>query len=156
MVKYTITGDYLFLEVVGAHKFWALKSELKIPLEHIKGVHADPKPAMGWFQGLKIAGTDLPNLFRAGMFWQDGNKVFWDVRHAEKTIVIEMEDESCAKQIIEVNNQEVAIMKIRQAITDYSASKAAEVNELDAFLQNQAPILNLTKKEADEIVDQNS
>src|SRR5690348_11259536 len=94
MVSISITPDQIFLEVKGSHKLWALKSSLDVPFEHVKAVRADPKPAMGWFQGWKIAGTDLPNIFRAGMFWQEGDKVFWDVRHPKKTIVIELEDEA--------------------------------------------------------------
>ncbi len=135
MVDITIGIDSLKLEVKGTHKFWALRSRLDIPLEHIKGVRADPKPAMGWFQGMKIAGTDVPNMFRAGMFWQEGNKVFWDVRHAKKTIVIEMEDESCAKLIVEVKDPQSAVQEIRQALADHAAAKEEAVRELDAFLQ---------------------
>lgn len=135
MVEVSFTHDSLVLNVQGTHKFWALKSRLEIPLEHIKSVVADPDPAMGWFQGLKIAGTDLPNLFRAGLFYQEGNKVFWDVRHAEKTIVIELHDESCGKLIVEVEDPQAAIQQIHAALADHLALKAAAESELEQFLR---------------------
>jgi len=134
MVEITITPDRLFLEVKGSHKLWALKSTLDVPLQHVKAVHADPDPAMGWFQGLKIAGTELPHIFRAGMFWHEGDKVFWDVRHPQKTIVIELEDETCAKLIVEVHDPEQEVQKIRQAIADYHRALAQAGNELDQFI----------------------
>lgn len=140
MVQLTVTPDRLFLEVKGSHKFWALRSSLDVPLEHIRGVHADPKPAMGWFQGLKIAGTDLPNIFRAGMFYQEGDKVFWDVRHPKKCIVIELEDESRAKLIIEVKNPEAAVQEIRKAMADYQASRDAAQAELDSYVAGLTPL----------------
>ena len=134
MVKITITPDRLFLEVQDSHKFWALKSSLSVPLDHIRGVHADPKPAMGWFQGFKLAGADIPHIFRAGMFYQDGDKVFWDVRHPKKTIVIELEDETCAKLIVEVKNPEAAVKEILKAIEDYRISKDRATEELDRYV----------------------
>lgn len=134
MVEISISHDKLVLDVQGTHKLWALKSRLEIPIEHIQGVEADPDPAMGWFQGLKIAGTDIPNLFRAGWFYQDGNKVFWDVRHPEKTIVIGLQDESCAKLIVEVEDPDATVQEIRAALADHFASKAAAVRELEQFL----------------------
>ena len=135
MVDISVSAERLDLEVKGTHKFWALRSRLEIPLEHVTGVHADPDPAMGWFRGMKIAGTDLPHIFRAGLFWQDRDKVFWDVRHPKKTIVIELEDESCAKLIVEVRDPSAAVEQIRRAIADYQASKADAEHELEEVLR---------------------
>ena len=135
MVEISIAAERLDLEVLGTHKLWAVKSRLQIPLEHVKSVHADPKPAMGWFQGLKVAGADIPHIFRAGMFWQDGGKIFWDVRHPKNTIVIELEDENCTKLIVEVKNPTATIKYIQQAIDDYQAAKAAAELELEQSLR---------------------
>ena len=55
MVKIGIEGDKAIFEVEGWDKLWSFRSHLEIPLAHIKGAHPDPKPAMGWFQGLKLA-----------------------------------------------------------------------------------------------------
>ncbi len=136
MVEITPFHDRIALEVKGWHKLWALKSQLEIPLEHIKGVHADPHPAMGWFQGLKIAGTDLPHVFRAGLFFQEGNKVFWDVRHAAQTIVFDLEDEYFAKLIVEVEDPEAAVQMIQEAMRNYETAKAMAVVELDQAMHN--------------------
>jgi hypothetical protein len=78
---------------------------------------------MGWFQGLKVAGTDLPNIFRAGTFYQQGEWVFWDVHHPEKTIVIQLEHERYKKLIVEVENPEQEIQKIKRSLGQASASK---------------------------------
>jgi hypothetical protein len=70
---------------------------------------------MGWFEGLKIAGTDIPNIFRAGTFYQQGEWVFWDVHHPEKTIVVELEHEKFRKLIIEVEDPEQEVQRIKSA-----------------------------------------
>ena len=90
------------------------EERLEIPLSHIKGARIDPAPAMGWFQGLKLAGTDLPNIFRAGTFYQQGELVFWDVHEPKNTVVIDLDHERYKKLIIEVENPEQEIKKFNR------------------------------------------
>lgn len=116
MVEISIENGLLVLDVQGSHKFWALKSRLEIPLLHIRSVQADPNPAMGWFDGLKVAGTDIPNVFRAGLFWMDGERVFYDVRNPQNTIIIELADENYAKLIVEVEDPRSAVAQIQAAL----------------------------------------
>lgn len=121
MVEVSIDETKVTFEVKGMDKVWALTSRLEIPWEHIRTVYADPNPAMGWFQGLKLAGADIPNHFRAGLFYQEGNKVFWDVRHPEKTIVVELNDEKYAKLIIEVADPETVLQEVNTAMKSIRA-----------------------------------
>jgi hypothetical protein len=117
MVEIKIDGDKAVFEVEGWDKLWSLRSRLEIPLAHIIGAHVDPKPAMGWFNGLKLLGTAIPHIFRAGTFYQDGDYVFWDVRHPEKTIVIDLDHEHFGKLIIEVADPTAAVALINNAIS---------------------------------------
>lgn len=117
MVQIRIEADKAVFEIQNWDKLWSLKSRLEIPLAHIRGAEVDPEPAMGWFQGIKVAGTDLPNMFRAGTFYQKGQLVFWDVRHPEKTIVINLLHERYKKLIIEVADPESAVTMINNAIS---------------------------------------
>lgn len=116
MVEITIGADEVIFEVQGWDKMWSLRSQLKIPISHIRSVYADPEPAMGWFQGLKIAGAGVPNIFRAGTFYQQGELVFWDVHEPAKTIVVELDHERYKKLIIEVADPEREVEKIRGCI----------------------------------------
>jgi len=43
MVDITLDGDRVRFEVQGWDKLWALKSELSIPLSHVRGVRIDPE-----------------------------------------------------------------------------------------------------------------
>jgi len=116
MVEITIEPDKVIFEVQGFDKVWSLRSQLSIPLSHIQSVYADPEPAMGWFNGLKVAGAAIPNIFRAGTFYQEGEFVFWDVHEPANTIVIELEHERYKKLIIEVADPLEEVKKIRRAI----------------------------------------
>lgn len=85
--------------------------------DHAKGAHADPEPAMSRFNGLKILGTDIPNVFKGGIFYQEDGFVFWDVLHPEKTIVIDLDHEHLAKLIMEVADPQVAVALLNGAIS---------------------------------------
>jgi hypothetical protein len=54
MVEISLTDDHIHLEVKGLDKLWAFRSQLDIPLAHIRGVRHDPDAASGWFHGIKV------------------------------------------------------------------------------------------------------
>jgi len=104
------------LHVRGADKLWAFKSSLEIPLVHIAGVRADPETARGWYHGIRMPGTNVPGVITAGTFYQDGKRVFWDVHHPEKTIVIDLHDERYSELIVEVDDPAAAMKLIQTTL----------------------------------------
>jgi hypothetical protein len=116
MVVVSIEGTTAVFAVQGWDRLWSLHSRLEIPLAHINDVHTDASPKMGWFQGLKVIGANFPNVFRAGTFYQDGGWVFWDVRHPDKVIVVELHDERFQKLVIEVSDPAAEVDKLKKAV----------------------------------------
>ncbi len=116
MVDLSVAGGKLTLHVRGADKLWALKSSLEIPLAHVAGVRADPEAARGWWHGLRLPGTNVPGVITAGTFYQDGKRIFWDVHHPEKTIVIDLHDERFNELVVEVADPEMAVRLIQTAL----------------------------------------
>jgi hypothetical protein len=114
MVTVRVEGGNAIFEVEASHKLWALKSRIELPLTHIKQVYIDPEPPMGWLDGLNLMGTDLPHYFRAGTFWLHGSWAFFDVRHPEKTIVVELENEHYAKLIVEVEDPQATVQMLQE------------------------------------------
>lgn len=116
MVDLVVAEGKLTLHVRGADRLWAFKSSLEIPLVHIAGVRADAEVARGWYHGLRMPGTSLPGVITAGTFYQDGKRVFWDVHHPEKTIVIDLHDERYNQLVLEVADPEGAVRLIQSAL----------------------------------------
>jgi len=116
VVDLSLAEGKLTLQVRGADKLWALKSSLEIPLVHIVRVQADPEIARGWYHGLRMPGTSVPGVITAGTFYQDGKRVFWDVHHPDKTIVIDLHDEQYNQLIVEVADPQSAVQLIQQAL----------------------------------------
>lgn len=104
MVELKIEGDQLVCEVRGWHQLWAFARRFEYPLAHVKNVYEDPFVARRLWMGLRALGTHVPGLITAGMFYQGGEWVFWDVCDPGKAIVIELQYERLAKMIVEVKN----------------------------------------------------
>jgi hypothetical protein len=116
MVRVTVEGDRAHFDVEGWDKLWALKSQLDIPLSHIRAVRVDPEPARGWWHGLRLPGTQIPGVLTAGTFYQSGGAVFYDVHNPDGTIVIDVEHEHYKRLVIEVENPEAAVAVLQSAI----------------------------------------
>jgi len=116
MVDLSIAEGRLTLDVRGADKLWAFKSTLEIPLAHVASVRADPEVARGWYHGIRLPGTNLPGVITAGTFYQDGERIFWDVHHPENTIVIGLHDERFNQLIVEVADPQAAVSLIQSSL----------------------------------------
>jgi hypothetical protein len=115
LVDLSIAEGKLRLNVRGADKLWAFKGSLEIPLVHITGVRPDPEAARGWYHGIRMPGTSVPGVITAGTFYQDGKRIFWDVHHPEKTIVIDLHDERYNELFVEVDDPQAAVELIKGA-----------------------------------------
>jgi hypothetical protein len=116
MVELSLGPGVLILDVQGWSQLWALKSRLEIPLENIRGARADPEIARSWWKGIRAPGTHIPGVIVAGTFYHAGKRVFWDVRDAERTIVIELRDERYDQLIVEVADPMAAVSKIESVL----------------------------------------
>jgi hypothetical protein len=116
LVDLSIAEGKLTLHVRGVDKLWAFKSTLEIPLVHVAGVRADAEAARGWYHGIRMPGTNVPGVITAGSFYQDGKRVFWDVHHPEKTIVIDLHDERYSELFVEVDDPEAAVRLIQAVL----------------------------------------
>ncbi len=118
MTQVTIEDSKLILKVEGLDKLWAFKSHLEIPLDHVSSVKADPETAQIWFKGIKVIGSDLPGVIKAGIFYEHEGRVFWDVHHPQKAISIGLKDERYKELIIEVEDPESTVATIQSAIEE--------------------------------------
>ncbi len=116
MATIGIEGNDLIIDVQGMDKFWSLKSRLTIPLAHVRGATADPSIAGEPHKGWRGPGTHLPGVIVAGTFHQDGTRVFWDVHHQDKAVVIELKDETYQRLVIEVDDPRATVELIEGAV----------------------------------------
>ncbi|HYG75407.1 MAG TPA: hypothetical protein VEK08_10430 [Planctomycetota bacterium] len=114
MVRLSVANGKLVLDVLGWHRLWALKSRLEVALDNIRAVKADPAAARRWPRWLRCPGTYVPGVITAGSFYGGGKWSFWDVRNAEKAIVIELTGEPYDELIVEVDDPARAVELLKQ------------------------------------------
>lgn len=108
MVKIEKKDNQFIFEVQGLHKLWAFRSQLTIPVENV--IHAYPnEKSLNWINGLRMPGTHIPGLITAGTYYVKDGTIFCDVANPQKSIVVELQDESYKRLIIEVDDPQAAI-----------------------------------------------
>ena len=116
MADIEITPISLVVHIHGADRFFALKSRLEVPLEHIAGVESSVPEAHQVWHGLRMGGTNLPGVITAGRYLQQGEWAFWDVHDPDKAIEIRLRDERYARLVIGVDNPEAIAQAVANAI----------------------------------------
>ena len=122
MARVKIENGQLIINMSGMRKFFAMKSEVSVPLSSVESVTT----GLEWSDLPKILdkviGTNSNELyyggtFRDGGFWNlDGDKVFFDLRRKEEAIVITLKDEEFNKLIIGCETPEETVSIIQQAL----------------------------------------
>ena len=103
MVNITKGDKEFIFEVQGLHKLWALKSEIRIPFDHIVKAYQD-ESQISDFNFAKIIGTNMPYGLHAGTFYQNGGIIFMDVANKKNAIIIDLKDEKYKQMIVEVQD----------------------------------------------------
>ena len=124
MTRVEIQDDRLIAHIQGVDKVLALKSELTIPLAHVKGASVSPpdvRRRWGSLLRAHVPGTDLPYVVMAGTFvFLDGEHAFWDVHDPDRTVVIELDHERFAKLVLEVADPQATAAAINAALARLS------------------------------------
>jgi len=119
MAEVELTEDALVVHVQGLDRIFALKSRLEIPLSHVLGAEVDPELGHPeWWKSLRLTATQIPWVVTAGTFYQEGERVFWDVHDPEKVVVIRLKDERFARLVIGVEDPSATVAAIQGAIDE--------------------------------------
>ena len=120
MTTVEIQDGRLIARIQGLDQVLAFKSELSIPLAHVKSAaESPPDVRRRWRNPLRIRllGSDMPYVVMAGSFvFLDGEHAFWDVHDPDRTVVIELDHEKFAKLVLEVEDPRAAAAAINAAV----------------------------------------
>ena len=120
MTEVEVEDDQLIARIQGLDQVLALKSELTIPLAHVKSAAVSPPEVRRrWSNVLRLhgPGTDLPYVVMAGTFvFLDGKHAVWDVHDPDRTVVIELDHERFANLVLEVEDPQATVAAINAAL----------------------------------------
>ena len=116
MAKVEIGNGELVVQVEGFDRVFALKSEIRVPLEHVIGAESGQDAAASWFHGIRAPGTSVPGVIIAGTFYWHGDCAFYDVHHADKAVAITLRDEKYQRLVVEVDDPAHVIQSVNSAV----------------------------------------
>jgi hypothetical protein len=116
MAEIELTPTALVVHIQGVDQFFAMKSRLEVPLEHVASVEVSPSEARRIWHGLRVVGTNVPGVITAGRFVDHGEWAFWDVHDPDQAIAIHLHDERYAKLVIGVDDPDTTAREINTAI----------------------------------------
>jgi hypothetical protein len=116
MSRVRIENEHLVITVQGARKFFALKSEVSIPLSSVESV----TNGLSWKELPKtlnkVMGTNSNMFYYGGTFVQDGDKVFYDLKKSEDAVVIFLNDENFKRLVIGVEDPDATVELIEKEL----------------------------------------
>jgi hypothetical protein len=120
VTKVEIEDERLIARIQGLDQVLAFKSELSIPLAHVKGAAVSPPEVRRRWRNLlriRVLGSDMPYVVMAGSFiFLDGEHAFWDVHDPDRTVVIELDHERFAKLVLEVEDPQATAAAVNAAV----------------------------------------
>ncbi len=115
MVKISVEGDTLAVEVLGWSKLWCVKRRLDVPLRCVRRVRTDGELPKGYW--VRLPGTFIPGVIKAGSYWNGSGWSFWDVRRRrDDVLVIELSGWRYDCLVVEVADAPTAIERLRNAL----------------------------------------
>lgn len=110
-----VEGNNIIFQLQGIDKILAIKSAIKVPIEHITDVSTE-RADWNLFKQLRIAGTDFPGKIKEGRFLSKEGLLFYEMRDPDKCITVSLKDERYKKIIFEVENKETTAELLRNLI----------------------------------------
>ena len=116
MAKATIKENRLVINLQDSRRVLALKSEISVDLSNITKAEVNPA---AWEEKPKWwsprIGTNA-SCYYGGVFFQEGNKVFYDLNRKEEAVVITLKDEKYCQLVIGVDNPDEVVELIQAAL----------------------------------------
>jgi hypothetical protein len=106
--------------------FWdgvyCLKRGLDLPVAEIEGVSAAPRGVIP-ATGLRLPGTSMPGVIRAGSYGTGATRDFWNVRRAKIVLVVQMRPVANYRRIVlEVPDPHAQALRLVPALGAYEGT----------------------------------
>jgi len=111
-VELDVDGDALQVRLSGRDALYSLQRTIKMPWTAITRVAVVPNADVAR-TGLRLPGTEIPGVLRAGSYGRGSTRDFWLVRRAAELLVIELAPGSAyRKLVLEVPEPQAALARL--------------------------------------------
>lgn len=106
-MQLSISDDQFKIDLDGWERIWAFyfNADLHIPLSHITQVSTE-EPRHSWTD-VRMPGTFLPGVIKAGTYYTDRGKEFWYVTRLGRYLTLELENEFYRRIVLSVDQNQL-------------------------------------------------
>jgi hypothetical protein len=98
-IRITIEGDALRVHLGLLDKLYCCRADVVVPVDEVEGVTVSSRrlvPATG----LRLPGTGIPGIIRAGSYGTGSTRDFWNVRRADSLLVFQMKPGAAYRRLV--------------------------------------------------------
>ncbi|MCL4545818.1 MAG: hypothetical protein M1118_14725 [Chloroflexi bacterium] len=122
MATVDVTASTLTVHVSGLDRVLAFRGRLEVPLSHVVGAEYNPKETQqeleAFWKETFIPGAVSHSDVLVGTFTEHGDRIFWDVHHPDRAVIINLSHEKYAKIIVEVDNPQETASRIQAVLSE--------------------------------------
>ncbi|MBV9097049.1 MAG: hypothetical protein JO079_03235 [Frankiaceae bacterium] len=115
-VRLDVRGDQLIVELRGWDTLYCVKRRIVVPVADVEGVGVYQRgqvPA----EGLRMPGTGVPGVIRAGSYGTGTTRDFWDVRNGAEVLVVQLKPGNGYRRIVlEVPEPREEMLRLRPVL----------------------------------------
>jgi hypothetical protein len=117
-----VVGDSLVVRISGKDSVYSMSRGMTIPLASIQGVAVAPAATVPR-TGVRLPGTGIPGVLRAGSFGKGARRDFWLVRRAKELLVVELQPgEPYRRLVLQVPDARAECLRLRPMTGAYTGT----------------------------------
>ncbi|MDX6216106.1 MAG: hypothetical protein QOG99_1690 [Frankiales bacterium] len=122
--RLTIGDDALRLQLGVWDKLYCCRSDVVVAIADVEGVTVSPRRLVP-VSGIRLPGTAIPGLMRAGSYGRGSARDFWNVRRADSLLVIQLRPGAAYRRLVlEVIDPTTTARDLRPALGAYTGALA--------------------------------
>jgi hypothetical protein len=124
-IRLEVVGDNFVVRLSGKDVLYAITRGMTIPISAIRGVAVAPTQSVPR-TGMRLPGTGIPGVLRAGSYGTGSSRDFWLVRRPREVLVVELEPgEPYRRLVLEVPDPRAQCLRLRPLLGAYAGTFAA-------------------------------
>lgn len=111
-----VDAGQLIIHFRGWDAFYCLRRRLEVPVTAVEGVGVYDRTVIP-AEGLRLPGTALPGVIRAGSYGTGPSRDFWDVRTGQRLLVIQLKPGAKYRRLVlEVPDPRQTMLDLRPVL----------------------------------------
>jgi hypothetical protein len=120
--RLTIQDNALRIQLGVWDKLYCCRSDVVVAIADVEGVTVSPRRLVA-ASGIRLPGTAIPGLVRAGSYGRGSARDFWNVRRADVLLVIQMRPGAPYRRlVVEVTDPSAIARDLRPALGAYTGA----------------------------------